>query len=652
MPSPVRTRRAREPRLVSRLLLPLLAALALALVGAAPALAASAWIAPPEKLSEAGQNASAQQIALDARGDAVAIWQRLDGANLIVESARRPAGAAGWSAPQRLSAAGQDAGEPQVAVTPAGDAVAVWERSDGAHSIIESASLPAGAGAWSMAEPLSAPGQSAATAQIALDGRGDAVAVWRRFDGTRFIVEAATRPAGAPEWSKPQALSEPGQNAFVPQVALDDGGDAVAVWERSDGANFIVESATRPATADTWSKPQALSEPGQNASFPEVALDGRGDAVAVWERLDGARPIAHLIVESSSLPLGAAMWSKAQPLSEPGQNASFPELALDGQGDAVAVWERSDGAQPTSHTIVESAGLPAGANAWSSPQKLSEPGQNAVVAQLAVDRNGDAVAVWTRVDGAQPTPSLIAEGASLPAGTAKWSSSRKLSEAGQDAAEPEVAIDDGGDAVAVWTRLDGAQPAPHTIVESDIFDATPPTLGALNAPRTGFAGQRLSFSAAAADAFSAVRVDWSFGDGGSASASKAAHAFRKPGSYQVAVAVADVPANRVTGAARVDVWQLSVLPRTALRRGQALLPVRCLGAGLCRGTLTLRAAKPHALLGRARFSLRAGKRRTLRVKLGAKAKRALRRAPRRGLAVRVRGAGVKGGTVRLRSPRR
>ncbi len=79
--------------------------------------------------------------------------------------------------------------------------------------------------------------------------------------------------------------------------------------------------------------------------------------------------------------------------------------------------------------------------------------------------------------------------------------------------------------------------------------------------------------------------------------------------------------------------------------------VRCRGAGRCRGTLTLRAARRHALLGRARFSLRAGKRRTLRVRLAPTARRLLRTAPRKGLAVKVGGAGVKSRALRLQ-PRR
>ncbi len=47
---------------------------------------------------------------------------------------------------------------------------------------------------------------------------------------------AAAAPAqAAPQWLTPQTLSQPGQDASKQQVAFDQGGDAVAVWQSSGG---------------------------------------------------------------------------------------------------------------------------------------------------------------------------------------------------------------------------------------------------------------------------------------------------------------------------------------------------------------------------------------------------------------------------------
>jgi hypothetical protein len=152
------------------------------------------------------------------------------------------------------------------------------------------AAAPANAApTWLAPDDLSATGQNAESPQVALDSQGDAVAVWRRYDGANYIVQAATRPAGG-AWQEPDDLSEAGQNAENPQVAVDSQGDAVAVWRRYDGANYIVQAATRP-TGGAWQEPDDLSATGQNAENPQVAVDSQGDAVAVWRRYDGANYI-------------------------------------------------------------------------------------------------------------------------------------------------------------------------------------------------------------------------------------------------------------------------------------------------------------------------------------------------------------------------
>jgi len=143
-------------------------------------------------------------------------------------------------------------------------------------------------------------------------------------------------PAGAaPVWSAPADLSAAGHDAHAPQVAVDPQGDAVAVWHRSDGANDIVQSSLRPAGA-VWQAPVDLSATGANAVDPQVALDAQGDAVAIWDRSDGANQIAQGSVRAAG---GAGQ--AAVDLSAAGADA----LALDLAVDAPATPSQSGTAQ-------------------------------------------------------------------------------------------------------------------------------------------------------------------------------------------------------------------------------------------------------------------------------------------------------------------
>jgi hypothetical protein len=332
-----------------------------------------------------GDTAYGAQVALDPAGNALAVWERFDNSStsFLVQASARPAGGA-WEAPQNLSAPGHDANNPQVALDAAGNAIVVWQRWNGATMVVQGAVRPFG-GAWQAAQDLSS--GYATDPQVALDPAGDAVAVWQYFNGSNTIVQAVTRPAGG-AWSTPQDISAAGQSVSFPQVAVDAAGNAIAVWARSNGSNTIVQAAARPVEG-AWGSPQDLSAPGQNADLPEVAVSPAGDAVAVWQRSDGANTIVQAAVRAAD-----GGWGTAQDLSAAGQNSDFPQVAVDPAGNSVAVWTSYENGTE----VVQAATRPAG-SAWGAPQTLSAFGWPAFHAQVAVDPAGNALAVWYRYNG-------------------------------------------------------------------------------------------------------------------------------------------------------------------------------------------------------------------------------------------------------------
>jgi hypothetical protein len=341
-----------------------------------------AWQAPLN-LSAAGENASEPQLAVDGAGDAIAVWRRYDGANYIVQATGRSANG-DWQQPQDLSAPGQDAEAPQVAFDNTGNAAAVWRRSNGTNTAIEASSKSSG-GVWQAPLNLSAASQNASEPQLAVDSVGDLLAIWTRSNG---VIQSAARPTGG-VWQMPLDLSEAGQSASEPQLAVDGSGDALALWSRSNGANTVIQVAASPL-GGPWQAPLDLSEVGQNASEPQLAVDGAGDAIAVWRRYDGA----NTIIQTAGKAAGG-VWSSPLDLSVPGQNATEPQVAIDPVGKSVAVWSRFDGA----NMIVQSATRSAG-GVWSAVRDLSVIGRSAFEPQVTVDPEGDAAAIWSRFDGA------------------------------------------------------------------------------------------------------------------------------------------------------------------------------------------------------------------------------------------------------------
>ncbi len=69
-------------------------------------------------------------------------------------------------------------------------------------------------------------------------------------------------------WDPPVAdLSAPGQNVSQPRVTAGPDGSVTAIWRRSNGANLIIQAATRPP-GGPFAAPVDLSAPGQNAHQP------------------------------------------------------------------------------------------------------------------------------------------------------------------------------------------------------------------------------------------------------------------------------------------------------------------------------------------------------------------------------------------------
>ncbi len=495
------------------------------------AVAAPVWLASVD-LSAGGHDAVFPQVAVDPLGDATAVWYRSDGANTIVQAATRAAGGT-WQAPVNLSAVGMNATFPRVAVDSQGNATAIWTRStDVTNLVVQATSRPAG-GAWQAPVDVSAVGPSLSDAQVAFDGQGNATAIWGGFDGSNYVVQAATRAAGG-SWQAPHDISIAGYTSFSPRLAVASNGAATAIWELSNGANTIVQAATRPADGQ-WTTPVDLSTAGEDAQTPQVALDQQGDATAIWYRSNGT----NTIVQAALRPAGAT-WQPPVDLSAAGQNAQVPQVAVDRQGNATAVWDRFNGA----NYILQAATRPSGGT-WQSPLDLSAAGQNAASPQVAVDPQGNVIASWDEFNG---TASL-AQVALRPAGRT-WSTPLDPTMTGESASVPDAAFDAQGNATAVWAYANGT----NSIVQAAGYDAAAPQLRGVSIPASGTVGVPVSFSVSPLDVWSPVAsTNWSFGDGQSATGASVSHSYSSPGSYTVVVSSADALGNAASTAASITI---------------------------------------------------------------------------------------------------
>lgn len=378
-------------------------------------------------------------VNVDSAGNATAVWRRYRGGKLIYESAVRQAGGR-WSTPSRFFGGLEDAYGLQIAVDPLGNETAIWGRRVGRSWVVQSATRSVG-GSWSAPVTLSAAG--AFSALVAAGPEGNVTAVWllEREEGWRSVVQSATRSAGG-SWSAPVTLSPPRKAARSPQIALDPQGGATAVWEEEySGA---IESSTR-SSGGIWSAPVTLSANGVRAGWPQVAVDSQGNATAVWAGavFGGGRIQSHRI-QTATRPAGGS-WSAPVSISKQGhRHVQDPQIAISPQGEATAIWQRSNG----SYLVVQGATRPA-EGGWSRPVDITTGhGRGGQHLQLVVDSWGNATAIWEGYD-TRPGPHFAIQAAKHPPGGA-WARTTDISRWTKSLGEPQIAVDPQGRSTAIW----------------------------------------------------------------------------------------------------------------------------------------------------------------------------------------------------------
>jgi Ca2+-binding RTX toxin-like protein len=232
-------------------------------------------------------------------------------------------------------------------------------------------------------------------------------------------------------WSAPETVAGPVGNPGAPAVALDDTGEAVAAWQWWNGAYRVVQAASKQP-GGAWSAAQVLSGPGRTASRPRLVMDGAGHAVAGWIRSNGDWTAAQV---ASRSPAGS--WGAPVDLSNRGGNERGLELAMSRDGHAIAVWR-----QGNPHANLWSVSRPPGTTRWGDPAEVAQdwPGADA---DVTLDREGNATAVWSS--------SALISASFKPLGK-PWQEDYLLSSFDDTATSAAVAAQGTGAATAVWVR--------------------------------------------------------------------------------------------------------------------------------------------------------------------------------------------------------
>src|SRR5262249_60448003 len=122
---------------------------------------------------------------------------------------------------------------PQVAIDASGNAIALWPDDGGLSSAVRSIA----SGTW--AHPARVTRAAVADPQLAIDAHGDAVAVW--IDTATKAFDASVRPAVAGSWQLVAHVSA--TPSSDPRLPIHDAGNAAALWNAPTSTAVDVHAA-------------------------------------------------------------------------------------------------------------------------------------------------------------------------------------------------------------------------------------------------------------------------------------------------------------------------------------------------------------------------------------------------------------------------
>lgn len=234
-----------------------------------------------------------------------------------------------------------------------GSVTLLWNDATGVHTSTLAGLAGPGAcdgapasGPWSAPLLLSSPGVGAALPDLALNDAGAAVAVWQEGSGGNPVtVSAALRPAAAGWQAAVTVSAGSGLSTWNPKPGIDAAGHAAVGY--LDGYRMLV---TRYSAATGWTPPQLVSGT-QAVYYPALAMSAGGDVLAAWLALDASNMGA---VWQSLAPAGAGFPAPAR-VSARTDNADWPTAAFAAEGGLAVIGWVDDGSN-SARASVWSAG--------------------------------------------------------------------------------------------------------------------------------------------------------------------------------------------------------------------------------------------------------------------------------------------------------
>ncbi|OGB89333.1 hypothetical protein A2625_04110 [candidate division WOR-1 bacterium RIFCSPHIGHO2_01_FULL_53_15] len=422
------------------------------------------WAADGVALATARYGQEDPRLSPNGRGGAIFVWtdNRADESGIYMQSVSAD-GRIEWGDNGRQAAKGPARQENPVLIRlKTLDWAVVWEDSRKGTPLLYAQKInSAGVQLWPEGGiALSAGGRSEEKATAAVLPDGQLVVGWQDSrSGENDIYGQKVLADGSLAWTDNGLVLNNAPGSVIHQNAamIESGkGEVIVVFEdaRPGFLNIYVQKIDRAGNV-LWGKgavPVAPIKADQRR--PQLAPDGAGGAIIVWE--DQRDPTSTNIYAQRISAQGKKVWAGGSlPLAKGGARQSAPTVVTDRAGGAIVVWQ--DERNPLGlKDLYGQRVSPAGEPLWGSKGVLIN-GENGDQTEQALipDGAGGALLAWTDYRRGERNPDIYAQHID-PAGKLLWQEDGLLVCGAPDVQKsPSIARDADGTVLVAWTDKGG-----------------------------------------------------------------------------------------------------------------------------------------------------------------------------------------------------
>ncbi len=456
-----------------------------------PGLARAQWLPDGIVLSSALQAQLEPAIVSDGAGGAIVTWfDHRSGAADIYARRVKAAGTVQWIADGNPLCTAVDAQvDPMIISDGAGGAIVTWRDARGSETDIYAQRVNAGGAAlWALnGVALCAATGYQDSPSIVSDGADGAIVTWSDArSGTNYDIYAQrVNAVGVVQWlADGVALCTDDSMQSYPTIASDGAGGAIATWNDSRSGHYFRDIYAQRVDASgsvQWAiDGVAVCTAAEIQTYSTIVSDGSGGAIVTWG--DSRSETSSYDIYAQRLDSsGAVQWmSDGVPLCTAANTQFDPQMVPDGSGGAVVVWTdtRND---HDNYDLYAQRVTASGAVQWTANGvAISTAAEDQNGSAIISDGAGGAFVTWNdfRTGGYDIYAQRVGG-----SGFVLWATDgAAVSDAANSQVFPSIASDGAGGAIVTWRDFRSGnwdiyaqRLAPNGLIPTEVGGVTPVT---------------------------------------------------------------------------------------------------------------------------------------------------------------------------------